>query len=373
MDQTAAAPAPSPALIYDGKISDLYRIFALNLLFKILTLGIFRFWAITRYRRYIWSRMQFQGERFEYIGTGGQLFVGYLLAGVILVGAAAITGLTAFICGKLWHPLTFLPFVVFYFFVGVLATGAVFSAQRYRLTRTLWCGIHGGMKGSMFGYGLRATFYGFIAGLTWLQMVPWIQVRLAERRINASSFGNVAFRFHGQARRIYLAYLLTFLGGVLLFVIVSAVAWSILQGLPFGLLTSPLPADALAKAALTRKLTWTLTGGLIVFVTLARLLGCWYKATFDRHVAGNATLGTVRFTSTLTGHALFGLTLGNTLLMLLTLGLGYPVVLHRNARMLARTLQAEGALDASMLRQSTLSASRFAEGMFHQLDAGAVL
>lgn len=66
MDQTVASPAASPALIYDGKISELYRIFALNVLFKILTLGIFRFWAITRYRRYIWSRMQFQGERFEY-------------------------------------------------------------------------------------------------------------------------------------------------------------------------------------------------------------------------------------------------------------------------------------------------------------------
>ncbi len=373
MDQTVASPAASPALIYDGKISELYRIFALNVLFKILTLGIFRFWAITRYRRYIWSRMQFQGERFEYTGTGGQLFVGYLLAGVVLVGGAAVTGLTAFIVGRLWHPLTFLPFLLFYLFVGVLATGAVFSAQRYRLSRTLWCGIHGGMQGSMFSYGLQATFYGFLAGLTWLQLVPWIQVRLAERRINASSFGSVAFSFHGRARRLYLAYLLTFLGGLVLFVIVSAVAWSILQGLPFELLTSTLPEDAHAKASLTRKMSWTLAGGLIIFVTLARLLGSWYTATFERHVAGNATLGTVHFASTLTGPALFALSLGNTLIMVFTLGLGYPIVLHRNARMLAHTLQADSALDASMLRQSGLSASRFGEGMFQQLDAGAVL
>ena len=85
MDQSVVS-APRPALHYDGRLGELYSIFLTNILFTILTLGIYQFWAITRYRRYFWSRTQFQGERFEYTGTGRQLFVGFLLAVLALIG-----------------------------------------------------------------------------------------------------------------------------------------------------------------------------------------------------------------------------------------------------------------------------------------------
>jgi len=85
MDQSTSAR--SPALTYDGQLDELYGIFLMNLLWTVLTLGIFRFWAITRIRRYLWSRTRFQGERFEYTGTGGELFIGVLLAILMLIGA----------------------------------------------------------------------------------------------------------------------------------------------------------------------------------------------------------------------------------------------------------------------------------------------
>ena len=57
-------------LTYDGKISELFGIFLLNLLLTVVTLGIFRFWAITRIRRYLWSHMRFEDTRFTYTGKG---------------------------------------------------------------------------------------------------------------------------------------------------------------------------------------------------------------------------------------------------------------------------------------------------------------
>ncbi len=56
MDQVTDAQ-PRQALQYDGRLGELYRIFLVNLLLTIITLGIYRFWAITRWRRYFWSRM----------------------------------------------------------------------------------------------------------------------------------------------------------------------------------------------------------------------------------------------------------------------------------------------------------------------------
>ena len=83
---TAATPGEArPVLAYDGKISGLYGIFLLNLLLTIITLGIYRFWAITRIRRYLWSHMRFEDTRLSYTGKGKEMFFGFLLAMLILI------------------------------------------------------------------------------------------------------------------------------------------------------------------------------------------------------------------------------------------------------------------------------------------------
>jgi uncharacterized membrane protein YjgN (DUF898 family) len=339
-------PEPSRVLRYDGRIGELYGIFLINILFTILTLGIFRFWAITRYRRYLWSHMRFQNQRFEYTGTGGEIFVGFLLAGLVMIGAAILSG-----------------------------AGAIFAAQRYRLGRTQWCGIRGGMQGSMLAYGVRALLYGFLAGITLFQMLPWIGVRLAERRINASSFGSARFAFHGRAKQLYGPFVLTFLATGLLL---------ILPATPVGLhVRSLMPAltearrisgiDPKPLADVMRKLEWSAAAAVLAFLFGAGLLRCWYVACFERHVVGNSSLGPVHLISILTGRALFGLMLGNACIMLFTLGLGYPVTIHRTARLLGDTIWTKGVLDLATLTQSPLQPSRYGEGFYQQLDAGGAL
>ena len=365
MDQTPVALPRSRAFTYDGRIGELYSIFLLNLLFTMLTLGIFRFWAITRYRRYFWSRMVFQGNRFEYTGTGGELFVGYLLAGLVLIGAAIAAAAAGYVLSLIAKPLAVLPIMVLYVCIFILAAGAVYSAQRYRLSRTLWCGIRGGMTGSMFAYGLRSVLYTMLAGLTLFQMVPWMQVRLAERRINASSFGNARFSFQGSAGRLYGPYVLTLIGVAATFGVVTAIVFAVFKAF---VPTQFVPEVGLSHAAV-QLIVFLAIGGFLAFTILSALVTCWYSALFERHVVGRTALGAMRCASSMTGRGLLGLVLGNMLIALFTLGLGMPVVLHRNARFLARTLWVDGALDPAALGQSTLSSPAFGEGMFQQLDA----
>ena len=56
-----------------------------NLVLTVITLGIYRFWARTRLRRYFWSNITISGEPLEYTGTGRELFVGFLIALAVLL------------------------------------------------------------------------------------------------------------------------------------------------------------------------------------------------------------------------------------------------------------------------------------------------
>ena len=227
MDQST--PDRSPALIYDGRLGELYGIFLMNLLWTVLTLGIFRFWAITRIRRYLWSRTRFQGERLEYTGTGGELFVGVLLTLLLLLGAVVVAAVLFFVLSLIWKPLGILAVLLFYAGIVVLGAGAVFSAQRYKLSRTVWAGIRGGMTGSMLAYGLRSVLYGAAVVLSLFQLAPWRSVRLAEARINASSLGNLRFGFQGRAGAVYLTYLVTLLGILALLALVGTAVWTVVS------------------------------------------------------------------------------------------------------------------------------------------------
>ena len=148
--------------------------------------------------------MSFQEDRFEYTGRGGELFLGALMALGILIGLSVVAGLLSDALWQVHWVLGFLPMLALYLTFFILGAAARFSAQRYRLSRTLWCGIRGGMEGSALAYGLRSFLYTLLLPLTLLQLLPWTQIRLAEQRINASRMGNAAFSCSGRARAVYL-------------------------------------------------------------------------------------------------------------------------------------------------------------------------
>ena len=66
------------AMRFTGNWKDYLPIAATNVLLIIVTLGIYRFWAKARERRYLWSRTHFIDDQFEWTGTGKEMFVGFL-------------------------------------------------------------------------------------------------------------------------------------------------------------------------------------------------------------------------------------------------------------------------------------------------------
>ena len=84
---------------YFGTRGPLFRLYLLTSLLTLVTLGIYRFWAKTRIRKYIWSATSGDGDSFEYTGTGLEKFLGFLVAIVILAIYLGIVQMALFYFG----------------------------------------------------------------------------------------------------------------------------------------------------------------------------------------------------------------------------------------------------------------------------------
>ncbi|MDF2231312.1 DUF898 family protein [Albimonas sp. CAU 1670] len=199
---------------------------------SVLSLGLYRPWMKTEARRVLWSHVEADGERLEYLGTGAQLFRGLMLALILLGGVIAAAWMAAAALGlmsvelvsgalersqlDLDHPaaaalplLTAMaaPAGLALLLLAPLAPLAAFRARRYRLSRTRWRGVRFGMDGSgwaVTGLGLLWTPLVIAsAGLLW---PVWRWLREA-RMTRAMRWGSEPFRFEGGPLPLLLHWL----------------------------------------------------------------------------------------------------------------------------------------------------------------------
>lgn len=375
----APARAPEQRFTYDGRLGELYGIFFVNLLLTLVTLGIYRFWGKTRIRRYVWSHVSFQQERFEYTGTGGELFKGFLVVVVFLLLVGGSQTLL-----QLWFGPDSLPAVLGQLLVILaivyLALVAQYTAQRYRLTRTLWRGIRGGMTGSGWAYGGRALVYAFIAGITFWVAQPWASFRLLEIRLNNSYFGDAKAQAALRASEVFGRFLAGYGLMILIGVVVLGGGLGIMAaaGL-FDWLTAIIaaaatgaetdPADIDQKSIVISAIGFYAI--LMFWAVIGRPLAfAWYWSGVAREIAERLAVSELRFRSDVAPGSLIALYFGNTLILVFTLGLGVPIAIQRTLNFAATRYAVLGALDTTRLGQTTLARPRTGEGLLEAFDPG---
>ncbi|MEZ5830098.1 MAG: YjgN family protein [Dongiaceae bacterium] len=376
-----AAGQPVQKLEYDGTIGALYGIFIKNLLLSIITLTIYRFWGKTNVRRYAWSHTGLQGQRFEYTGTGGELFIGFLIVAGVYVVFFIGMAILGFVIGDVFSELTPIGLLIL---VSYLIFVAQYAAQNYRLTRTLWSGIRGGMTGSAWKYGIKAFLFTILNVITLNLATPWTTLRLAEDRFNNSYFGNAKASLQAPAGPLYLSFILGFVFTLVGLAIVAAVV--ALLGYAYITANDLMPViEEIQRAGETgvppdltddQERSFTL---LIFFALLAFYLGLAvvsiiafapYVAALFRAIANNLELAELRFSSEVTAWNYISLWLGNVLIVLFTLGLGFPIAVHRSLKFFANRIAIHGVLDVDRLEQTTLDRPRFGEGLLEAFDPG---
>lgn len=212
---------------YSGTSGEIFKLAFVTGLLTLVTLGIYRFWAKTRVRRYVWSSIDIDGTRFEYTGTGLEKFLGFLVAVVILAIYLGLIQMALFFFGvSLFVEATTLEgqltqmFAIYATFFAVLPLiyFAVYRARRYKLARTRWRGIRFGMDKGAWGYAFRAIGYGLLTGLTIGILTPLATFRLEKYMTDRSHFGDGKFEQNGRWQSLYPAMKHVAIGIVLLIV-----------------------------------------------------------------------------------------------------------------------------------------------------------
>ena len=372
--------AEQQQFVYDGKLGELYGIFLVNVLLGVVTLGFYRFWGRTRMRRYIWSHVSFDGDPFEYTGTGGELFVGFLIViGMFITATVAKLGIQL-----AWGPHSALPVVAnFVFILGVvyLVFVARYAAQRYRLTRTSWRGISGGMTGSAWLWGIKAILLAVVSGLSLGLAGPWAQMRLLDDRLNNSYFGDAKASAHTSSAPLYVAFLLGIgimvVGSIAL--MVAVVVLMLASGLGSELAEITRQGGGAQATHDRMEEVFKHHGGLLIgmgiaFYVASAVLGmvafAQYYVAMAREIARKLALAELRFGTTITIWRLINRVFWNAVIFIATLGFGRPMVLHRSLRFLADNLQVYGRVEGTEITQSTLPRPRFGEGLLEAFDPG---
>jgi uncharacterized membrane protein YjgN (DUF898 family) len=342
-----------------------------NFLLKIVTLGIYGFWGKTEVRRRIWSSARLNGEPLHYTGTGKELFLGFLIVfGVFFVPvlvAGMVVALWAGPGSRLLAVFQFVVYVVSFFLIGA----AIHRAQRYRLSRTNWRGIRGGLDGSSTSYAWTHFWTGLLIILSLGWASPWRSTKLQGLITNGIRFGDRPFRFAATAGPLYKPFAILWTSGLVIF----ALAWVTGTGLVVylwtnGALAMPRPGQP-PDVTQVMMLVAILYGTVLVGFLAYGVISAWYRAKMMNHFAAHTTFENARFKGNATGRSLIWLTITNWLMILLTLGLLSPVAQMRSARYLVRRLAIDGSAPLAEIAQRAHDDLKRGEGLAQVFDVDA--
>ena len=372
---------PPTRLNYDGRLGELYLVYLRSLLLTLLTLGVYRFWGRTRVRRYLWSHVSAFGDRFEYRGRGVELFLGFVTGvGFLLVlGGIVLGALWLFARDSLLQDVDADDVAAWLLVLAgypLLAVGR-YAGMRYKLTRTRWRGIRSGLDGSAWKFGGISVGMGLLNGICIQLLSPVVDVLLARYRLSNMTFGTVRFGFAGQTGAIYGRYIGFYCLNILAWFLLAIVIALIVGGLAGSGLIDRLGGWEAIGEQITHPTPLVL---LIMFVALLAIysligivilpLRCWYQAYLLRYLVSRTWFGRMQFVTGVTTGQMWGFLVLNWIILLFTLGFGWPWVLHRTARLVADQLWIYGEIDAAAVAQALGHGPAVGEGLLDLFDTG---
>ena len=333
---------------FTGDGGEYFRIWIVNLLLTVVTLGIYSAWAKVRKTRYFWQNTRLEGHAFDYHGDPRAILFGRIIALVLLA---------AYSFGFRFSRTAGLATVAVLLLVG---PWLFMRAQRFRLVNSSWRGLRFGFdmrlreayevvlpplviwfSGAVLG-AVASDQLGLVGSVGVLTsiMLPWMHHRLKSYQHRRARFGDREFDFLPAARGFYAVY---FKAGL-----VAAL----------GALAGMLAFVAVTFAVGDRSsVLWIIgmTMATVPFVLLVVYLVGWpyFAARMQALVWSHTRLGDVRFGSAIAFWPLFALTVKNVLLTIVTAGLYWPFAAVAFARYRVECMRTESDTPLAMLAQST--------------------
>jgi uncharacterized membrane protein YjgN (DUF898 family) len=334
----------------------------LNGLLRILTLGIYHFWGKTEVRQRIWSAVRVDGEPLDYRGTGGELLRGFLIVFLLILLPMGIAGFAVAVLG-LSGPGRAGYELGFYLFLFLLSGIGIHRARRYRLSRTRWRGIRGGLSGSSWGFAWTYLWTMLFIPLTLGWIVPWRAVRLQKALFDATHFGDKAFTFSGRAGPLYRRFWVVWLSAIIL--TVGAIAAIVMI---IGLDTTS-DAPRLRRPSFG---TGAMSGGVLFLALLAfAMIRAWYTTRVLNYFASQTRFEGTAFTLKAGVGSFVWLTASNYVIRVLSLGFLSPIAEARSMRYIVERLSIDGPIAFGKVGQNPDALLKRGEGLAEAFNVDA--
>ena len=333
----------------------------LNGLLRVLTLGVYHFWGKTEVRQRIWSAIRVDGEPLEYRGTGGELFRGFLVVfGLILLPL----GLMSFLAPLLLGPnnaVQGLYNLAFWSLLFLLSGFGIHRARRYRLSRTRWRGIRGGLSGASSNFAWAYLWTTVLVPFTLGWILPWRAVHLQRLLFNDTRFGDKAFAFTGNAGPLYRRFWLVWVGGIALIIAASGAIF--LQIAPDG--------RTFARPGMSPATVVPILAILFVAFLLFAIIRAWYSARMLSYFAEQTDFQGAAFKLDAKAGSLVWLTATNYLITILSLGFLSPIAEARSMRYIIDRLSIEGPVPFEHVGQNPDALLSRGEGLAEAFNVDA--
>lgn len=268
-----------------------------NILLMILTLGIYTPWARTNMRRYIWGNISVDGDRLVYVGTGEELFKGWVKLMLILMGIGVVEGGLRLLLPS--YVAWALPLLVLVAYVW-LASVAIYSGYRYLMSRSKWREITFGVERTP---ELAKEFMKLYLKGTLLSMItlgiyaPYFMHNINKFLTDRSRFGSGAFRYTGDASEYF----------------------------------------------------WLVSKGLLLTLITLGVYFPWFKLQLSSYRLGHTRLQDSSIRLNLRGGELLWYTVASFLLTIITVGIALPWIKNWGLKLLFEKMELVGELDLAVI------------------------
>ncbi len=177
-----------------------------NKIFGLLTLGIYRFWGKTYLRQLLWQGLKIGTDRLEYRGTAKELFIGFLIALIILLPLFLLTSFAIELLALLNETVAIFSQLLNFLILFTLWQFARYRLWRYRLSRTAWRGIRFYLSGraTLYAWNVLIRTVASLVTLGWAY--PWLRSYRLQYQLNNTHFGDGRFTYAGRTAGLYKLY-----------------------------------------------------------------------------------------------------------------------------------------------------------------------
>ncbi len=346
-------------LRFTGSGGEYFKVWIVNLLLTIATLGIYSAWAKVRKMQYFYRNTEIDGSVFDYHGKPMAILKGRLIALALIlayhfsIDFSVVLGLVAaavFAAAWPWLLTQSLRFKLhntsyrglrfrftgparfLYLLMGIPLAAVLLASG------LMTAGLENGAKPDLW---MLAPIFAVYAVL--MLLFPWLYFQFKRYQHRHSGYGNAMGRFHGHARGVYWIYLQA--------VLLIAITIAVLIGLSFaaglaGSLIRSLPSTVVAVAV-------TIAVTLMFYFLILGLLP-FVQARLQNYVWNNSLLGLLGFDSKARARRMAFIAITNMLLIIVTLGFFTPFAAVRMYRYRVESVAvlSTGDLDGFVARQN---------------------